>query len=163
MDIHSSLSTSYTIARCSLRKAPLPCGGLPVLYCRLRGIRLSESVGGDAYVARCRRWTLVPGGASHALPMTIHQRLSSVQAADSLAASNKAPPFTLCITHTSRCVRPGYKRSPWQLPMAQASSLRGGILSTAVRCWLWPLVRRHEPGITKTFTHRYRIHAGPTR
>jgi len=32
--------------------------------------------------------------------------------------------------------------------VAQASSLRGGILSTAVRCWPWPLMRRHKPGAT---------------
>ncbi len=35
------------------------------------------------------------------------------------------------------------------LPVAQASSLRGGILATALRCWPWPLVCRHEPGTTK--------------
>jgi hypothetical protein len=32
---------------------------------------------------------------------------------------------------------------PWRmLSVAQASSLRAGILATAVRCWPWPLVRR---------------------
>jgi len=30
------------------------------------------------------------------------------------------------------------------LPVARAGSLRGGIISTADRCWLWPLVRRLE-------------------
>ncbi|GIV95068.1 MAG: hypothetical protein KatS3mg056_3777 [Chloroflexus sp.] len=34
------------------------------------------------------------------------------------------------------------------LPVAQASSQRGGILATAGRCWPWPLVRKHEPGAT---------------
>ncbi len=34
------------------------------------------------------------------------------------------------------------------LPVAQASSLRTGILSTAGRGWPWPLMRRHEPGAT---------------
>jgi len=35
------------------------------------------------------------------------------------------------------------------LPVAQASSLRGGITSTTVKCWPWSLLCRHEPGATK--------------
>jgi len=34
------------------------------------------------------------------------------------------------------------------LPVAQAGSLRAGIIATAGRGWPWPLVRRHEPGAT---------------
>ncbi len=35
------------------------------------------------------------------------------------------------------------------VPVARASSLRGGILSIAGMGWLWPPIRRHEPGIIK--------------
>ena len=70
------------------------------------------------------------------------------------------PQRGLYITYKSRCVRPGCKYSPWRrLPVAQASSLRGGI----------PLYRRQALAMAagaqartwynQTSTHRYRMHA----
>ncbi len=43
----------------------------------------------------------------------------------------------ICITHMSRCVSRAASAPP-----------RVGVLSIAVRCWPWLLVRRHEPGAT---------------
>ncbi|GIV93340.1 MAG: hypothetical protein KatS3mg056_2049 [Chloroflexus sp.] len=93
---------------------------------------------GSQPVPPSKGWVSTPGSA--------HLRRAGLASSVSTRASRINPaslapaPRGLCITHMSRCVRPGCKRSPWRLPVVQASSLRASILATAGRCWPWPLV-----------------------
>jgi len=68
-----------------------------------------------------------------------------VMQAEALSDSMEAPAGLLCITHMSRCVRPGCKCSTWRRLPACVEAF----LSTFVGCRPWPLVRRHESRTTK--------------